>query len=147
MSNATWRASNLISMFTVENQAIYVNYFVLGGFEYSDDGLSIDLITTHQNTHLLCLLALKQAQWHEHIDVLSPVTDMISWPIWPLNIESFAVITSPSSVTLPWSACKIEQNAIKCSMNTFEIWSIPYLHCLSFVSSFIFRIHCDKSKN
>lgn len=57
-------------------------------------------------TYFLCLFALKQAQWHEHIDVSSPVKDTVSWPIWPLNMESLAVITSPSNRTDTCNACE-----------------------------------------
>lgn len=59
-------------------------------------------------TYFLCLFAEKQVQWHEHIDVSSPFNETVSCPIWPLNIESFAVITSPSNRTDTCNACNTQ---------------------------------------
>lgn len=59
-------------------------------------------------THVLWRFALKRAQLHEHMDVVEPLLfDWTSWPSYPLKMDPFAVMTSPSNLTATCKAWKL----------------------------------------
>lgn len=80
----------------------------------------------YASTYLCLLFVGIQPHGQEHTEVSSMSTDVVSvqWrPNWPLRMEPFAVITSPSSLTAPAKAYKnVFLFNFSCNQQTCITW-------------------------